>query len=42
MAGFILEFTGSYLVLFVICGSIYILAYLIFIRLAPRLEQMEI
>jgi ACS family hexuronate transporter-like MFS transporter len=42
MAGFILEFTGSYLVLFIICGSIYILAYLIFIRLAPRLEQMEI
>lgn len=42
MAGFILEFTGSYLVLFIICGSIYILAYLIFIRLAPKLEQMEI
>jgi MFS transporter, ACS family, hexuronate transporter len=41
-AGFILEFTGSYLVLFIICGSLYILAYLIFIRLAPRLEQMEI
>jgi ACS family hexuronate transporter-like MFS transporter len=42
MAGFILELTASYLVLFIICGSIYIFAYLIFIRLAPRLEQIEI
>jgi Sugar phosphate permease len=42
LAGFILEFTGSYLVLFIICGSMYILAYLIFIRLAPKLEQIEI
>jgi MFS transporter, ACS family, hexuronate transporter len=41
-AGFILEFTGSYLVLFIICGSMYILAYLIFIQLAPKLEQVEI
>jgi ACS family hexuronate transporter-like MFS transporter len=41
-AGFLLEFTGSYLVLFIICGSSYIIAYLIFIYLAPRLEQMEI
>jgi ACS family hexuronate transporter-like MFS transporter len=42
MAGFILEFTGTYLVLFIICGSIYIFAYLIFVKLAPKLEQMEI
>ncbi len=42
IAGFVLEFTGSYLILFIICGSMYILAYLIFIRLAPRLELMEL
>jgi ACS family hexuronate transporter-like MFS transporter len=42
LAGFILEFTGSYLVLFIICGSMYILAYLVFIRLAPKLEQVEL
>jgi ACS family hexuronate transporter-like MFS transporter len=42
LAGFILEFTGSYLVLFIICGSIYIFAYLIFTRLAPKLEPIEI
>ncbi len=42
LAGFILELTGSYLVLFIICGSMYLIAYLIFIKLAPKLEQMEI
>jgi ACS family hexuronate transporter-like MFS transporter len=42
LAGFILELTGSYLVLFIICGSIYIVSYLIFIRMAPKLEQIEI
>ncbi len=42
LAGFILEFTGSYLVLFIICGSMYILAYLLFIRWAPKLDQIEI
>ena len=42
IAGFILEFTGSYLVLFIICGSLYIVAYLIFIRLAPKLEMVKI
>jgi MFS transporter, ACS family, hexuronate transporter len=41
-AGHILEWTASYLVLFIICGSMYILAYLIFIRLAPKLEQIVI
>jgi len=42
LAGFILELTGSYLTLFIICGSMYVIAYLIFIRLAPKLEQIEI
>jgi MFS transporter, ACS family, hexuronate transporter len=42
LAGFILELTASYLVLFIICGSMYIIAYLIFIKLAPKLEQIEI
>jgi ACS family hexuronate transporter-like MFS transporter len=42
LAGFILEFTGSYLVLFAICGSVYLLAFLIFNKLAPQLEQVEI
>jgi MFS transporter, ACS family, hexuronate transporter len=42
LAGFILELTGSYLVLFIICGSMYVIAYLIFIKLAPKLEQIEI
>jgi len=42
LAGFILELTGSYFVLFIICGSIYVLAFLIFNLLAPKLEQVEI
>ncbi len=42
LAGFILELTGSYLTLFIICGSMYMIAYLIFIKLAPKLEQTEI
>jgi len=42
LAGFILELTASYLVLFIICGSMYIIAYFIFIKLAPKLEQIEI
>lgn len=42
LAGFLLELTGSYLVLFIICGSTYLFAFLIFGRLAPRLEQVEL
>jgi len=41
LAGFLLEFTGSYLVLFIICGSTYLVTFLIFSRLAPNLEQVE-
>ncbi len=41
LAGFLLEFTGSYLVLFIICGSTYLVTFLIFNRLAPNLEQVE-
>lgn len=42
LAGVILEFTGSYMVLFAICGSVYLLALFVFNRLAPTLEQVEI
>ena len=41
LAGFLLEFTGSYLVLFIICGSTYLVTFLVFSRLAPNLEQVE-
>jgi ACS family hexuronate transporter-like MFS transporter len=42
LAGFILQLTGSYMVLFGICGSVYLLALYIFNRLAPQLEQVEL
>ncbi len=38
-AGFILEFTGSYLTLFIISGSAYLLALLIFHGLVPKMES---
>lgn len=41
IAGFILEFTGSYLILFIICGSVYLIAMLIFHTLVPSLESIE-
>jgi ACS family hexuronate transporter-like MFS transporter len=41
LAGFILQLTGSYVVLFAICGSVYLLALFIFNRLAPQLEQVQ-
>jgi len=41
LAGFILQLTGSYEVLFAICGSVYLLALFIFNRLAPELEQVQ-
>jgi ACS family hexuronate transporter-like MFS transporter len=40
--GFILEFTGSYLTLFIISGSAYLTAFLIFILLVPRLEPVRL
>ncbi len=42
LAGFILEFTGSYMVLFIISGSVYLLALLIIHRLAPTLEPAKL
>lgn len=41
-AGFVLEFTGSYVILFIICGSLYLSALAIFHKLAPKLEQVEV
>ncbi len=41
-AGFILQFTGSYVILFIICGTVYLLALLIFHLLVPRMEQAAI
>lgn len=41
-AGFILELTGSYLILFIISGSVYLLAFLIFHLLVPKLEPIEL
>lgn len=40
-AGFILELTGSYMTLFIISGSAYLLALLIFNLLVPKLEQAK-
>lgn len=42
LAGFVLELTGSYLVLFIICGSAYVVTFFIFNLLAPRLEPVEL
>jgi MFS transporter, ACS family, hexuronate transporter len=41
IAGMILEFTGSYIVLFIICGSIYLVAFVIIHMLVPKLETVE-
>jgi ACS family hexuronate transporter-like MFS transporter len=41
LAGFILQVTGSYIILFAICGSAYIVALAIIHFLAPRLEPVE-
>ena len=41
-AGFILELTGNYLILFVICGSVYLIALLIFHLIVPKLSEAEI
>ncbi len=41
-AGLILQFTGSYVILFIICGTVYLIALLIFHLLVPRLEQAAI
>lgn len=41
-AGFILQFTGSYVILFVICGTVYLLALLVFHFLVPKLDPAVI
>jgi len=41
-AGFILEFTGSYLILFIIAGSLYLLALFIINLIVPDIKQIEI
>jgi ACS family hexuronate transporter-like MFS transporter len=40
-AGFILEFTGSYLILFIIAGSLYLVALFFINILVPDLEQAK-
>jgi ACS family hexuronate transporter-like MFS transporter len=42
LAGYVLEWTGNYLVLFVIASSAYLAALLIIHWLLPRLEPMEL
>ncbi len=41
-AGFILQFTGSYVILFIVCGTAYLIALLLFHLLAPKMEPAAI
>jgi ACS family hexuronate transporter-like MFS transporter len=41
-AGFLLELTGSYMTLFIVSGSAYLVALLVFNLLAPKLEQTAV
>jgi ACS family hexuronate transporter-like MFS transporter len=41
-AGFILQFTGSYLILFIIAGSLYMLALFIINLLVPEIAEVQI
>lgn len=41
-AGYILQWTGNYLTLFIIAGSSYLLALLLIHLLAPRLDEAEV
>lgn len=41
-AGFILEFTGSYLILFIIAGSLYLLALFVMNLIVPDIKEIEI
>ncbi len=41
-AGLILEFTGSYMLIFLICGLLYLIAFGIIHLLVPKLESIEI
>lgn len=42
VAGFILQFTGSYLILFIICGAAYLVALLFFHLLVPKIETTKL
>lgn len=41
VAGFILQFTGSYLSLFILAGTVYLLALLIIHLLVPQIKEFE-
>jgi ACS family hexuronate transporter-like MFS transporter len=41
-AGYLLEWTGSYLTLFIISGSAYLIALAVFQRLVPKMKPVEI
>jgi len=41
-AGIIIQLTGTYVVLFAICGAVYIIALFVFQLLAPRMEVVHI
>jgi ACS family hexuronate transporter-like MFS transporter len=42
VAGFILQLTGNYLILFIICGSAYLVALFIFNLLVPKIETAKL
>jgi MFS transporter, ACS family, aldohexuronate transporter len=41
-AGFTIQLTGSYVALFIICGSAYLLALLLFHLIVPKMERADI
>ena len=41
-AGHIVQRTGSYTALFIICGSVYLLALAVFQALAPKMEPVRL
>lgn len=41
-AGFILEFTGSYMILFIIAGSLYLIALFVINLLVPEIKEIDI
>jgi len=41
-AGFILQFTGSYVSLFILAGGVYLLALFLINLLVPEINQIEI
>lgn len=41
IAGLILEFTGSYMILFIIAGSAYLISFALYSYLVPKLETIE-